>query len=349
VTIKPNQILPQVVKPVVLRKGDTVGLVSPASPPFEPGDIEFTTRWLSKLGLKYKLGKHIFARWNDFAGTDEQRLEDFHNLWADSEVKAVMPIRGGNGAARLLPYLDFELIAREPKIIIGFSDITALLIAISQKTGLVTFHGPTAGNFYRSSYSHHNFVKALTSSKPIGLVTDPEPSSPWKPEYPPTRLIISQGKAEGRLTGGCLTLIRQLMGSPFEIETAGKIVLIEDVQEEPHSIDRVLSQLMLAGKLKDAAGIIVGDCVKCRPGDSGRNPIYQSLSVEHVLKDRLGRLGIPVVYGMRLGHGSEQFTFPLGVMASLEADSAGVRFNIKESATVANSKGSHASQATPRD
>lgn len=321
------------VKPAVLRKGAIVAIVAPSTPPFEPDDIEFTYKWLTKLGLKYKVGKHVFDRWGDCAGTDQQRLEDFHRAWADPEVDAVLPIRGGNGAARLLPELDFDLIASNPKIFMGYSDITGLLIPIHQRTGLVTFHGP-ACSFYKSGYTHHYFQKSLMQTKPIGYITDPDPKEPWKPEYPPTRLVIAEGKARGRLVGGCMTLIRQLNGTPFEIQTAGKIVFLEDVQEEPHSIDRMLTQLLLAGKLKDAAGIAVGECVKCRPGDSGRNALPLSYSVEHVLRERLGGLGIPVVYGLRFGHGTEQFTLPLGVMASLEVSRQGVRFKIEEAATV---------------
>lgn len=318
-------------KPRALRRGDTVGLIAPSAPPFEPGDLEFTYRWLARLGLKYKLGNHIFDAYSNLGGNDEHRLDDLHRMWSDPEVRAILPVRGGNGAVRLLPALDFDLIRDNPKILIGFSDITGLLIPITQKTGLVTFHGPTAGAFYDSSYTHHYFLKALTQTRPIGTVTDPAPRQPWSPEYPPFRLIISPGKAIGRLTGGCMTVIRQLMGTTFEIQTEGKIVFLEDVDEEPYSIDRMLSQLLLAGKIQTAAGIIVGDCLRCRPGDSGRNILTLSQSLEQVLKERLGNLGIPVVYGLRLGHGSEKLTLPLGVMASLEATAQGIRFRIEES------------------
>lgn len=324
----------KLIKPRALKKGDTVGIIAPSTPPFEPGDIEFTYKWLGKLGLKYKVGKHIFESWSDYAGSDEARLEDLHNLFADPEVDAILPIRGGNGAVRLLPAMKFELIKENPKILVGYSDITGLLIPIHQKTGLVTFHGPTAGSFYRSSYTYHYYVKALTRAKPIGVVTDPEASDPWRPQYPPYRLVIAEGVGRGRLIGGCMTLIRQLMGTAYEIDTKGKLVFLEDLTEEPYSIDRMLSQLLLAGKLKDAAGILVGECVDCRPGDSKRNVLPLSYSVESVLRDRLGSLGIPVVYGMRFGHGTDQFTLPIGVMASLHASSGAVRFKIEESGTV---------------
>lgn len=323
-----------VIKPQALKRGDTVGIVAPSSPVFEPGDIEFTIKWLGKLGLKYKSGKHLTDSWGDLAGSDEARLEDLHALWADPEIKAILPIRGGNGSVRLLSELDFDLIKKNPKIIAGFSDITGLLIPIHQKTRLITFHGPTAGSFYKSAYSYGYYQKAIMQTKPIGLVTDPEPREPWKPEYPPGRLVIARGKGRGRLIGGCMTLIRQLEPTDFAIQTAGKLVFLEDVQEEPHSIDRMLSQLLLAGKLKDAAGILIGECAHCRPGHSGRNVIPLSYSVERVLTELLGGLGIPVVYGWRIGHGAEQLTLPIGAMASLEASDRGVRLKIEESATV---------------
>jgi len=325
---------PNLIKPRALRKGDTVGIVAPSTPPFEPGDLEFTYRWLAKLGLKYKLGKHVHERWGDYAGSDQARLEDLHNLFADRDVAAILPIRGGNGATSLLPDLDFDLIKKNPKLLVGFSDITGLLIPVHQETGLVTFHGPTLGSFYKSSYTYHYYVKALMEPRPIGLITDPRPRESWNPQYPPPRLVICEGRASGRLTGGCLTLIRQLMGTPFAIETEGKLLFLEDLEEEPHNIDRILSQLLLAGKLQKAAGIIVGECADCKPGDSKRNTLKLSYSLEHVLRERLGNLGIPVVYGLRFGHGIDQFTMPLGAMASLEAWSGGVRLKIEESATV---------------
>lgn len=320
----------ELLKPRRLTKGDTVGIVAPSSNPFEEGQVEFTRKWLHGLGLKCKIGKHIFASYSDLAGTDQERLEDFHTMWADREVNAVFPIRGGNGSVRLLPALDFDLIASNPKILIGYSDITGLLIPIHQRTGLVTFHGPTAGSFFEAAYTYHYFRKALMSNKPLGLIVDP-PEAMWKPKYPPTRLVIASGTARGALIGGSLTLIKQLMGTPFEIETDGKLLFMEDVAEEPHSIDSMLCQLLLAGKLQTCAGIIFGESVDCKPGHSRRNTLAMNYSLERVLRERLSGLGIPVVYGLRFGHGQEKFTLPLGVMASLSADEEQVRFKIEES------------------
>jgi muramoyltetrapeptide carboxypeptidase len=320
----------KIIKPRALRKGDTVGLVAPASPIFQPGEIEFIYQWLAKLGLKYKTGEHVFSSYSDAAGTDAERAHDFMEAWNDPTIDCVLPLRGGNGSARILPLLDFKAIAARPKLLIGYSDITSLLVSIHQQTGLVCFYGPSAGSFFKASYTHHYFMKAVMSNKPIGLVTDPIPSEVWKPKYPPSRMVIAQGRAEARLTGGCMTLIRQLMGTPYELQTEGKIIFLEDLNEEPHNIDRFLSQLLLAGKLQRAAGILIAECINCRPGDSNRNYFNLNHSLEQVLRDRLGNLGIPVVYGLRFGHGDDQFTLPLGAMAKLDATKRGVRFKIEE-------------------
>lgn len=311
-----------------------VGLVCPASSPFEQGDIEFTYEWLQKLGLRYKTGTHIFDSYSDMAGRDEDRLRDLHEMWADRDVQAILPLRGGNGSARLLPGLDFELIKKNPKIIIGYSDLTALINAIHQQTGLITFHGPMGGSFFRSSYSYHFFNRALMSNRPLGLIVDPLPSDLWNPRYPPPRMVIAEGRARGPLVGGCLTLIKELMGTPWELETEGKILFLEDLREEPHTIDRILTQLLLAGKLQKAKAIILAEFVACKPGDSKRESFDLNHSVETIFRERLSRLGIPVVYGLRCGHGHDQLTLPIGVTASLEAHRGKVKFKIEESATL---------------
>jgi len=327
------------VKPRVLKKGDTVAIITPSSPAFEPGTLKYSLDWLHRLGLKYKLGRHTFESYSSYAGSDQARLEDFHSLWADPEITAVLPLRGGAGAPRLLPKIDFDLIARHPKILCGFSDITGLLIPIHQKTGLVTFHGPTLGLMYENAYTHNYYLKALMSTSPIGLVGDPvDEGDAWGFDYPP-RIVIAPGKGRGRLIGGCLTLIRGLMGTPYEIDCRDRIVFIEDVDEEPHAMDRMLSQLVLAGKLDQAQGIIIGDCNGCRPGGSKRNVLSLNYSLETMLRERLGHLDIPVVFGLKIGHTIDKLTLPLGVMALLEATASGVKFKIEEAACVDKAPG----------
>lgn len=322
-----------VIKAAHLRRGDTVGIVAPASTPFEQSDIEFTYESLEKMGLRFKVGDHIFDSYSDMAGTDENRLRDFHAMWADKDVRAILPIRGGNGSARLLPGLDFDLIRKNPKILIGYSDLTALINPIHQMTGLITFHGPMGGSFFRSSYSYHFFNRALMNNRPLGLIVDPLPSDMWNLKYPPPRTIIAEGRARGHIAGGCLTLIKELMGTPWELDTDGKILLLEDLREEPHTIDRILTQLLLAGKLQKAKAIVLAEFIACRPGESKRESFDLNHSLETIFKDRLSRLGIPVIYGLRFGHGHDQLTLPIGAMASLEAHRGKVRFKVEESAT----------------
>ncbi|MBX9667449.1 MAG: LD-carboxypeptidase [Candidatus Obscuribacterales bacterium] len=322
-------------RPPSLKKGSTIAIVAPSSPPFEEGDLEFTFQWLSKLGLRWIVGKHVTDQFGDLAGSDRDRLEDFHEMWQNPAVDALIAVRGGNGSVRLLKNLDFDLFARHPKILIGYSDITGLLIPINQASKIVTFHGPTALSFFESPYTYRNFEKALMQPKPLGTIVDPSSKDSWNPEYPPYRLVISTGKARGLLTGGCLSLIRQLMGTPWEIDTRGKIFFLEDVGEEPHNIDRMLTQLELAGKFDECAGVIVGECISSRPGDSRRGRINLNFSVERMLREKFAGFGKPVVYGMRLGHSREKFTLPLGVMAELKATLKGsVTLKIEEPATI---------------
>ncbi|MBY0357500.1 MAG: LD-carboxypeptidase [Candidatus Obscuribacterales bacterium] len=315
-----------------LKKGDTVGLIAPASPIFERGSIEFVFEKLVKLGLKYKLGKHVFDSYSDMAGQDEARLEDFHAMWSDPEVNAIIPLRGGHGCSRFLPGVDFNLIAKNPKLIIGYSDLTGLLNLIYQKTGLITLHGPMANSFYRSNYTEEYFVKATMSNKPLGMISDPLFAGDGCPPYPPPRMVIAEGEATGKLAGGCLAIIRELLGTPFELDCKNKILFIEDVNEQPHSIDRFLTQLLLTGKLQQAKGIIVGELPGCRPGTTSRRTFSLNHSVEEVVIDRLSALGIPVIYGMRLGHGEHQFTLPIGAQATLKAKKGKVSFQIDEAA-----------------
>lgn len=321
---------PDTIKPGSLRAGDTVGIVAPSSPMFEDGQIEFTFAWLKKLGLKWKLGRHLKDHHGDLAGIDEARLEDFHEMWADKEVKAVFPIRGGNGSVRLLPHLDFELIRKNPKVLIGFSDITGLLIPINQKTGLITFHGPTAGSFFDSEYTFNNFKRALFDKNPIGAIEDPDDGDRFAPEYPPYRMVLKEGEGEGPLVGGCLTLIRQMMGTEYEINTDNKIFFFEDVGEEPHAIDQMVTQLLLAGKFDKVKGVVIGECFDCRPGKSRRSRLNINFSMERMLRERLSHLEVPVVYGMRFGHSRCKFTLPLGARARLKTDGETFCFDIYE-------------------
>ncbi len=317
-----------IIKPQALQPGDTVALVCPSSRPFDPGKVEQSRQWLEAEGYRVEVGKNIVRRYGNFAGTDDERLADFHEAWANPEVKAVICERGGNGASRLLPRIDYEMIRQNPKILIGYSDITALHLAIHKMTGLITLHGPVAMDARSTRYSYEQFTRALTSREPLGAVADPVADKPFPPPYPPFRTLIRPGRAVGRLIGGNFTLIMETMGTPYEIETAGRILFLEDLNEEPHFYDAYLTQLRQAGKLHSAAGIIIGHCASSEP----RSTFVSNFSLEDLIEQHLGDLGIPVVYGIRLGHTPDQCVLPVGATATLDASAEAISITIEEAA-----------------
>ncbi len=308
----------KIIKPKRLKKGDTVALIAPASG-VEPEEFEKALQNLGDLGFKTKIGKNARARNGFLAGTDKERLADLHQAFADVEVKAIWCVRGGYGAGRLLPALDFNLIKKNPKILIGYSDITALHTAIHQNTGLVTFHGPTGAATF-SDYAKNHLINTLTN-----------PSAPYRVELSPDNVVkesnlfktetIFRGKCRGRLIGGNLSLLSALAGTPFGLRnTQGRILFTEDVGEQPYRIDRMLTQLRQSIDLRRLAGIALGIFEDCNPKAAG------SQSLIDVLKDRLGDLGIPVVYGLSFGHIRDQFTLPIGIQAELDTETATLTF-----------------------
>ncbi len=306
----------KVIRPKALRAGDTVGLITPSSYVSDPDRLALAERTARYFGLVPKFGKNVRKREGYLGGGIQDRVEDLHAMFLDPEVKAVFAIRGGYGAAQLLDVIDYDLIRSHPKIFLGYSDITALHLAIQKRAGLVTFHGPVTLSRF-TQYTQTYFRKALFETEPLGRITNPPASDPLRPEH--TLRTVRPGRARGPLTGGNLTLISTTMGTPCEIETSGRILFLEDVDEQPYSIDRMLTQLRLAGKLAGAAGIIFGECQDCRPRDF--KPSYEStLSVGEVVDEILGRLRVPVLSGLTIGHTDDQLTLPLGVMAELDAD-----------------------------
>ena len=319
----------KIIKPPKLNPGDTVGLITPASPPFETHQtiIEATEK-MNNLGFDVKLGKHVYKKWGYLAGTDEERVEDIHNMFLDDEVKAIICIRGGWGSSRLLKLLDYDLIKNHPKIFHGYSDITSLLIAVQQKTGLVTFHGPVATSTY-TDFTKKYFLKTLTETQPVGEIED----VPYEENLQTTNRVwtVKGGQAKGRITGGNLTLIAAAMGTPFEIDTMDKILFIEEVDEEPHVLDRYLTQLDNAGKLELCRGIVFDKMKSVHPADY-KPGYYSSLSVEEIILDRFSKFNIPVCYGLSLGHIANKPTLPLGIMAELDADKG--RVSLTETAVI---------------
>jgi muramoyltetrapeptide carboxypeptidase len=270
---------------------------------------------MKNLGYRVKLGKHVHKKWGYLAGSDEERLEDIHTMFDDPEVKAIIAIRGGYGSGRLLKYLDYDLIKKNPKIIHGYSDITSLLIAIHQMTGLITFHGPVATSTF-TDYTKKYFYKALTNTDPIGEIED----APFEANLQTSNRVwtIQEGVGQGRLTGGNLTLIASLMGTPYEIDTRDKILFIEEVGEEPRVLDRYLTQLDNAGKLEQCQGIVF-DRMKSVHPDDFKSSTYSTLSKEEIIVDRIKKYNMPACLGLSLGHIADKPTLPLGVECRLDA------------------------------
>lgn len=298
-----------------MRPGDTAGLITPSSYVSDPDRLALAERTVRYFGLKPKFASNVRSRAGYLGGTIEQRLDDLHQMFRDPEVKAVFAIRGGYGSEQLLDRIDYDLIRKNPKIFLGYSDITAMHLAITKRAGLITFHGPVAVARF-SPYTQTYFRKALFETEPIGLVTNPPDSDPLRPAH--TLRTVRPGKGSGPLTGGNLSLISTTMGTPFEIETRGRILFLEDIEEQPYSIDRMLTQLRLAGKFDGVAGVIFGECKDCRPRDY--QPSFEStFSLGEVLDNILGKLNVPVLSGLTIGHTDDQLTLPLGVMATLDA------------------------------
>lgn len=314
-------------KPKALKPGDTVGLITPSTYVSDPDRLLLASRTIEYFGLKPKMGRNVGKRNGYLGGTVAERLDDLHAMFADPDVKAIFAIRGGYGSEHLLDRIDYNLIRRNPKIFLGYSDITALHLAINKHAGLLTFHGPVTLSRF-TNYTQGWFKKALFEAQPIGEVTNPPESNPLRPAHP--MRTVRPGKARGTLIGGNLSLIATTMGTPYEVDTRGRIFFIEDVEEQPYSVDRMLTQLRLGGKFDQAAGVIFGECNGCRPREF--QPSFESnFSIGEVLDNILGGLKIPVLSGLTIGHTDDQITLPEGVMATLDAD--GQKLTIEESAT----------------
>lgn len=321
-----------IIKPSSLRPGALVGLVSPASGVYEREEIRMAQEIAESLGLRVEIGRHAGDAYGFLAGQDQDRADDLSRMFQRRDVHAVWAVRGGYGSSRLLPLLDYAVIRDNPKPLIGYSDITALHLAIHRLSGLVTFHGPIARQLF-SEYTLKAFKKALFQGEPIGPTGLPPPFSPREgaTEWENRVVVIGGGKCEGRTTGGNLSLVTATLGTPFEIDTRGRILFLEDVGEEPYRVDRMLTQLWLSGKLSEAAGVVFGKFSNCGPAEY--KPGYSNtLSLEEVLRIRMEPLKIPCLYGLLFGHVRDNATLPLGVRAALDADAK--NFTILESAVV---------------
>ncbi|WP_431800466.1 S66 peptidase family protein [Halobacillus andaensis] len=291
--------------PKRLTPGDTVGVIAPASPP----DLHFLHKsvpFLNELGLHVKIAPHVSSTYGYLAGRDEDRLQDLHMMFADREVKAVICAGGGFGTSRIVDSIDFSLIKKNPKVFWGYSDITYLHTAIRQKTGLVTFHGPMLssdiGKDNFDSFSKSMFTQLFQPT----LLHYTESISPLR--------VIAEGEATGRLVGGNLSLLVNSIGSSYEIDTKNRLLLIEDTGEEPYRLDSFFSQLKLAGKFEEAAGVVVGDFNEAAPKKREK-----SLSLQEVLDHYFLDLDIPVLSGFKIGHCLPHYAVPLGSKAALSS------------------------------
>jgi muramoyltetrapeptide carboxypeptidase len=301
------------VKPARLKEGDTVGLVMPSSAQWDPVPLDILLDTLNALGLKARTGRHVFDRRGYFAGRDEDRAADLNAMFADPEVRAIHCVRGGWGAARLLPLLDWSAVSQNPKILVGYSDITALLLACYARTGLVTFHGPVGASTW-NSFNMDWMKRVLWNAEAATFANAKETNDTLVPVRNRTQTITA-GKARGRLLGGNLTVFTTIIGSGYLPDFTDCILFLEDVEEAPYRLDRMFTQLALAGILGRAKGVVWGTCDKCSPGEG-----FGSLTIPDVLADHVRPLGVPAYSGAMIGHVDRQFTLPLGVQVEIDAD-----------------------------
>jgi muramoyltetrapeptide carboxypeptidase len=308
--------VPAVIKPKRLKPGDTVMLVAPANATFESVEVQIARESLEALGFKVKVGAHLLDRHGYLAGDDKARADDLNKAFADTSVAGVHAIRGGWGSARLLPYLDFETIRRNPKVIIGFSDVTALLLSIQAKTGLITFHGPIGLGRW-DAYSLDYYKRVVMNGEQVVYTNkqgiSPDRNALIQVDY--RTQTITPGKARGRLLGGNLTVLTTIVGSPYLPDWDGCIFFCEDVHEELYRIDRMLTQLELAGVLSKIKGFVFGGCSQCGPGDGN----YGALTLEEIFADHVKPLGVPAWSGAMIGHGQPQWTVPEGAQVEIDA------------------------------
>ncbi len=303
------------IRPPRLARGSRVALVAPAGPLLERDDLARAEALCRALGYEPVLGRNTAQHHGYFAGTDEQRLADFNAALGDSEVAAVWCIRGGYGTTRILDQLDFDALARRPKPVMGYSDITAVLNAVTRRTGLVTFHAPMA-RVSMPPFSRWHFERVLGSAEPAGrLGRLPDPPDVLLPRD--NRIAtLHGGVAEGPLAGGNLTLLQCLIGTPHFPDLDGAILFLEDVGEDLYRVDRMLAHLRMTGALERLAGIAVGRFTELK-----REMSDGALGFDEVLANYFLPLGIPVAYGFPIGHIDDQWTLPLGVRARLDAGS----------------------------
>jgi muramoyltetrapeptide carboxypeptidase len=297
-----------VVRPARLRSGDLISIVSPASPPLQPAKVHKAVRYLESLGYRVTISKNVFDVNGYLAGTDDERAEDLNQAFADKNVKAIICSRGGYGTSRILDRVNYDLIKKNPKILVGYSDITALQLAIFKKTSLITFSGPMAAVEFGDNvdpYTEEMFFEMLTIPRKPGIVRTPR-------EFHLS--FKGKQKVSGRLLGGNLSMITSLLGTPYLPNFSGSVLLVEEVSEEPYSIDRMLTQLRLSGVLSEVSGFAIGQFTNCAPEEPNR----PHRTTEQIIAEDLISMGKSAVTNLPYGHSPVKMTLPIGVEVSID-------------------------------
>ena len=306
----------RIIKPKRLKKGDIIGIIAPASPVWDSNKIDKSIRYFEQLGYHVELGEHILKRHGYLAGIDEERIEDFHAMIANPKIKAIIALRGGYGAGRIVDRVDYTLIRKNPKILVGYSDLTILQNAILSKAGLVTFSGPMAASDFSGtpdSFTEEFFWRILTSAKKIGKISNPDNEDFFS---------INKSKESGKLIGGNLTNFNALFGTEFLPALKNLILYVEEITEPPYKIDRMFNHLRLAGILDKLNGIVLGRFVNCNKCDSQVN----TLNLNEVIHDYLAGLSIPVIYNVKIGHIKAKLTFPIGAEIGVDGSKGIIEF-----------------------
>jgi muramoyltetrapeptide carboxypeptidase len=308
------------IKPPRLRPGDTVGIIEPASASDDAFDVQLVEEMIRAMGLVPKRWAKVKTRFGYFSGPDADRAAEINAMFADKDVRGIFCVRGGWGAARTLPMLDYGVIRANPKMLIGYSDITALHMGVQARTGLTTFHGPVGVSRWGAASVDH--FKAIVFDGKMPTLANPKPTEDRLAPRAFRTQIIQSGKASGRLLGGNLTVLTALAGTPYLPDFTGNILFLEDVDEAEYRIDRMLTQLGQAGVLAKLAGVVFGQCTDCvAKGNEG----YGGFTLTQVLEQHLKPLGVPAFQGSWFGHIGDQFTLPVGARAEIDADAGTIR------------------------
>ncbi len=307
------------VRPPSLKPGDTIGLINPSGAGFQIQRYEQATEALAALGFRAREGVNLRARYGHFAGTDSQRAADVNAFFADDTVHGLLAVGGGSGATRILPLLDYALIARKPKVIGGFSDMTALLNGIHARTGLVTFHGPFAASDW-NEFDVQHWHGAVADARALTLRNPQEKADQLVPREGRIRTLRA-GLARGRLIGGNLAVLAAMVGSPYMPSCAGAVLFLEDTNEYLYRVDRMLSTLRNAGHFERLAGVVLGAFTNCTPGEG-----FGSLTLDEIFDDYFLPLKLPVYSGAQFGHIRRKFTLPVGLDVELDAQAGTLRF-----------------------